>query len=63
MIVFIDIQIIKNSELTALLMDVEFQKIIQECNNPILFQKHMKDPNIAAKIRLLHESGLVATVK
>lgn len=56
-------QILKDDELRSLLMDTEFQKLLVECNDPVKFQRHMRNPETARKIRKLHESGLVATAK
>ena len=52
-------RIIGDPELTAMLMDPELQRILQECGDPVKFQRHMRDPVIACKILRLREAGLV----
>jgi hypothetical protein len=44
-----------------MLLDPELQRVLKECNDPVSFQRHMKDPVIAYKIRRLFEAGLVGT--
>ena len=55
-------EIVQDSELSALLLDVDMQRILQECGDPIKYRKHMSDPATAYKIKRLFEAGLVATV-
>ena len=55
------VQVLSNPELRDMLMDVEFQKILQECSDPVKFQRDMRDPVIASKIKKMYESGLVGT--
>jgi hypothetical protein len=55
--------IINNTELTAMLMDPKMQSILQECGDPVKFQRYMRDPVIAAKIKKLFDAGLVGTSK
>jgi hypothetical protein len=56
-------EIINNAELTAMLMDPKMQSILQECGDPVKFQRYMRDPVIAAKIKKLFDAGLVGTSK
>jgi hypothetical protein len=56
-------QVLKDPELREMLMDPSLQRILQECGDPVLFQRHMRDPATAAKIRKLYASGLVGTAK
>lgn len=54
-------KIINNPEVAKLLMDVNFQKVLQECGDPAAFRRHLSDPVTAANIRTLQALGLVAT--
>ena len=56
-------QIIADPELKELLMDFDMQRILQECNDPQKFQRHMRDPVVAYKIKRLWDAGLVGTTK
>lgn len=56
-------QIVSDPELSSLLMDPEFQIILQECNDPRKYSMHMSNPVTAKKIKLLYDKGLVATLK
>mmetsp|Transcript_19551 Transcript_19551/g.28124 ORF Transcript_19551/g.28124 Transcript_19551/m.28124 type:complete len:297 (+) Transcript_19551:228-1118(+) len=56
-------EIVQNDELRALLMDVELQQILKECNDPVKFRQHMSNPVTARKIKTLYEAGLVGTTK
>lgn len=55
--------IVADAELSALLLDVDMQRILQECGDPVKFRRHMADPVIAKKIKKLFDAGLVATAK
>ena len=55
--------IVADAELSALLLDVNMQRILQECGDPVLFRRHMADPATAKKIKKLFDAGLVATAK
>lgn len=46
-----------------MLMDTQLQRIIQECNDPVQFQRHMRDPVIAGKINKLYEAGLLGVAR
>ena len=39
------------------------QKILQECGDPVKFQRHMSNPDTARKIDMLFKAGLVGTAK
>lgn len=56
-------EIIADPELRDMLMDPQLQRILQECGDPRLFQKHMSNPETARKIKKLYDSGLVGTAK
>jgi hypothetical protein len=56
-------QVLENEELRSLLMDPGLQQILKECNDPVRFQHHMRDPITARKIKKLYEAGLVGTTK
>ena len=43
-------------------MNSEMQQILQDCNDPIKFQNHLKNPVTAYKIKKLYQAGLVGTV-
>lgn len=53
--------ILQDAELRELLLDVKMQKILLECNNPVKFKQHIKDPAVAKKIKKLFDAGLVGT--
>ena len=55
--------ILNDPELAAMLMDVELQRILKECEDPLKFQYYMKDPIISKKIQKLWKAGLVGTAK
>lgn len=55
--------IINDPELSSILMDPKMQRVLQECNNPVKFNQHMKDPETARKINKLFASGLVKVEK
>ena len=55
-------EIVQDAELSALLLDVDMQRILQECGDSLKYRKHMSDPATAYKIKRLFEAGLVATV-
>lgn len=55
--------IINDPELSSILMDPNMQCVLQECNNPVKFNQHMKDPETARKINKLFSSGLVKVEK
>ena len=55
--------ILNDPELAAMLMDVELQKILKECQDPMKFQFYMRDPIISKKIQKLWQAGLVGTTK
>lgn len=55
--------VLDDPELREMLLDPKLQQILQECGDPILFQKHMRDPIISKKIRKLYQAGLVGTAK
>ena len=57
------LKVLQDEELREMLMDPELQKILQECGDPAKFQRHMRDPAIAYKIKRLYEAGLVGTAK
>jgi hypothetical protein len=57
------LQVLSDPELREMLMDPSLQRILQECGDPVKFQMHMRDPNTAAKIKRLYDSGLVGTAK
>jgi hypothetical protein len=40
-------------------MDAELQKVLMECSDPQKLQAHMRNPDMAKKIRKLAEAGLV----
>ena len=40
-------------------MDPELQRILMECGDPLKFRQHMSNPEIAMKIKMLHDAGLV----
>ncbi len=46
-----------------MLMDPELQNTLQECSDPVVFQRVMRDPVMAYKIKKLYEAGLVGTAK
>lgn len=50
-------------ELSSLLLDVEFQQVLKDCNDPLKYHRHMSNPDTAKKIKKMFEAGLVATVK
>lgn len=52
-------EVLADEELRSMLMDPELQRIIQECNSPVLLRKHMQNPVIAYKIKKLCSSGLL----
>jgi hypothetical protein len=54
-------KILQSDELREMLLDTKLQAILQECNDPVKFQRHMQDPVIAKKIKILFENGLVGT--
>lgn len=56
-------EILEDEELRGFLMDPDLQRILQECNDPIAFQKHMRHAPTAAKIKRLFDAGLVGTAK
>lgn len=56
-------EVLNDPELRDFLMDPELQRILQECGDPITFQRHMQDPATAYKIKRLFDSGLVGTAK
>lgn len=56
-------EIVQDKELRDMLIDPKLQQILQECNDPIRFQAHMRDPVTAYKIRKLYDAGLVGTAK
>ena len=37
------------------------QNVLKDLNDPVLSQKHLKDPTIYAKINKLIESGIIQT--
>jgi len=55
--------IVADAELSALLLDVNMQRVLQECGDPVKFRRHMADPATAKKIKKLFDAGLVATAK
>eukprot|EP01038_Epipyxis_sp_PR26KG_P011516 gene11516-15426_t len=56
-------KILDDQELRDMLMDPALQAILLECNDPMKYQHHMRDPIISRKIRRLLESGLLATAR
>ena len=56
-------KVINNPELTALLMDPKMQMVLQECGDPVKFQRIMRDPVMAANIKKLFDAGLVSMGK
>ena len=56
-------EIVNDPELSAILMDAKMQKILQECNDPMKFQEHMRNPETARKIKKLFDAGLVGTAR
>jgi len=56
-------EVLNDPELREFLMDPELQRILQECGDPIKFQRHMQNPATAYKIKRLFDSGLVGTAK
>ena len=56
-------KILQSDELREMLLDSKLQAILQECNDPMKFQRHMQDPVTARKIKLLFDNGLVGTAK
>jgi len=56
-------EVLNDPELRDFLMDPELQRILQECGDPIKFQRHMQNPATAYKIKRLFDSGLVGTAK
>ena len=57
------LQVVSDSELSALLLDPAFQQTLKECNDPLMYSIHMRNPVTARKIKLMFNAGLVATVK
>mmetsp|Transcript_9478 Transcript_9478/g.9537 ORF Transcript_9478/g.9537 Transcript_9478/m.9537 type:complete len:352 (-) Transcript_9478:26-1081(-) len=56
-------EVLDDEELRGLLLDKQFQQIISECNDPVLFQKHLRDPSTAYKIKRLYSAGLLGVAK
>ena len=54
--------ILQNSELRDMLMDVKMQNIIKDCGDPIKFRQYMSNPDIAKKLKKLFDAGLIGTV-
>jgi len=52
-------QILNDPQLRELLMDAELQKTLMECSQPQRLQYHMRNPELAKKIRRLVDAGLV----
>jgi len=52
-------KIIQDQELSTLLMDPAFQRVIQECGIPGKMQMYMNDPKVGPKLRKLIDSGLL----
>lgn len=57
------LQVVSDSELSSLLLDTSFQQILKECNDPLMYSMHMRNPVTARKIKTMFNAGLVATVK
>lgn len=51
--------ILQDKELYALLMNPDMQQIILDCNDPVKFASHMRDKEVARKLKLLNDAGLV----
>ena len=51
-------QICSDPQVAALLMDPVFQRTLQECSDPILFRKHLQDPETGPKIQILVKAGV-----
>ena len=56
-------QVVSDRELSSLLLDPVFQQTLKECNDPLMYSMHMRNPDTARKIKLMFNAGLVATVK
>jgi hypothetical protein len=56
-------QVLEDPELRSMLLDPNLQQILAECNDPVKFQQHMRNPEIARKIHKLFQAGLVGTAK
>eukprot|EP01035_Chromulina_nebulosa_P019125 gene19125-24961_t len=54
-------KVLNDPELRELLLSNEMQVVLKECEDPIKFNKYMKDPVIANKIKKLYDNGLVGT--
>ena len=52
-------EIVQNQEISSILMDPAFQRVIQECGVPGRMQQYMRDPEIGPKLRKLIDSGLL----
>jgi hypothetical protein len=54
---------LQDDELRALLLDTELQQTLRECGDPVVFQRVMRDPVMAYKIKKLYAAGLVGTAR
>lgn len=56
--------IIRDKELTSLLMDQDMQRVMHECStSPIITRKYMADPLYGPKLQRLMEAGLLQLVQ
>jgi hypothetical protein len=63
MVYFVCVQVLQDDELRALLLDTELQQTLRECGDPAVFQRVMRDPVMAYKIKKLYAAGLVGTAR
>jgi len=52
-------KILQDKELTNILMDPNFQRVMQDCSTPGKMQKYMHHPEYGRKLRKLIEAGLL----
>jgi STI1 domain len=53
-------QIVSDGELSALLLDADFQQVLKDCDDPMKYHMHMSNPATAKKIQKMFNAGLVA---
>ena len=52
-------RVVQDQELSSILMDPAFQRVIQECGIPGRMQMYMRDKEVGPKLRKLIECGLL----
>jgi hypothetical protein len=56
--------VIRDKELTSLLMDQDIQRVMHECSTaPILTRKYISDPVYGPKLKRLMDAGLLQLVQ